>query len=183
MKFVDPIRSRGKIKEIRNYLNSKSKRDYFFFSVGISTGLRISDLRVLKVGEVRDRTHIQVVEKKTGKRKRIPLGLSVIKVIDNYTKEMSDDEYLFKSRQGSNKPLGRNQCGNIVKKAALAVGLKGIGNHSLRKTFGYHHYQENKDIAVLMNIFNHSSQSITMRYLGLDQDEIDKSLKSFDLLN
>ena len=182
MKLVDPIRDKSKIDEIRAILKKQSERNWFLFSLGISTGLRISDLRVLKVRDVFDRTHIHINEQKTGKKKRVPLNSSVMKIIEEYTKKMDEDEYLFKSRQG-NKPLERNQCGNIISNAGKKIGLDGLGTHSLRKTFGYHHYQQYKDIAILMTIFNHSSQAVTMRYLGIEQDEIDESLKGFNLLS
>lgn len=181
MKFVEPIREKNKISDIRAYLLKTNKRDWFLFSLGISTGLRISDLRVLKVADVLGRTHIILNEQKTGKRKQVPLNSETKKMIDSYTKKMGMDDYLFPSRQG-NKPIGRNQAGNIISKAGEVVGLKSLGTHSLRKTFGYHHYQQFKDIAILMTIFNHSSQAVTMRYLGIEQDEIDKSYNSFLLI-
>ena len=45
----------------------------------------------------------------------------------------------------------------------------------MRKTFGYHHYQKFKDIAMLQKIFNHSTPQVTLRYIGIDQDQIDYS--------
>jgi integrase len=181
MKFVSPIRDKSKIKEIRDLFKSKNERDWFLFSLGISTGLRISDLRTLKVIDVEDRTHILIKEQKTKKRKKIKLNESVREMVANYIEGMSEDEYLFKSRQG-NKPIGRNQCGNIISDAGKLVGIDSLGTHSMRKTFGYHHYQKHKNIAVLMSIFNHSSQKVTMKYLGIEQDEMDATLDDFDLL-
>jgi integrase len=181
MKFVSPIRDKSKIKEIRDWLEARSKRDWFLFSLGISTGLRISDLRVLKVSDVEDKTHITIKEQKTKKRKKILLNESVRKMISEYIKDMSENEYLFKSRQG-NKPLGRNQCGNIISEAGRQVGIENLGTHSMRKSFGYWHYKEFKNIAILMTIFNHSSQKVTMKYLGIEQDEMDATLDSFNLL-
>lgn len=56
-----------------------------------------------------------------------------------------------------------------------------IGTHTLRKTFGYHFYKEKKDIALLQSILNHSSPSVTLRYIGINQDIIDKNLNTFKL--
>lgn len=36
-----------------------------------------------------------------------------------------------------------------------------MGTHTLRKTFGYWHYKQYKDVAILQDIFNHSAPSIT----------------------
>ena len=51
----------------------------------------------------------------------------------------------------------------------------------MRKTFGYHHYKRYKDVAILQEIFNHSAPSITKRYIGIRQDEINDTLNDFRL--
>lgn len=68
------------------------------------------------------------------------------------------------------------QAWKILNTAAKEVGLDEIGRHTLRKTFGYHFYQKYKDVAVLQQIFNHSSPSVTMRYIGINQDIIDEAV-------
>jgi len=59
--------------------------------------------------------------------------------------------------------------------------IEEIGTHTLRKTFGYHFYKKTNDIALLMELFNHSSQSITLRYIGMNQDFMDEQLIDFNL--
>ena len=82
--------------------------------------------------------------------------------------------FLFPSRKGCNRPIGRCQAFRIVKEAAQAVGLeRHISCHSLRKTFGYYAWQQGIPPALLMNIYNHSSYQITKRYLGIEQDDKD----------
>lgn len=72
--------------------------------------------------------------------------------------------------------LDRAQAYRILNKAAQAVGVKErIGTHTLRKTFGYHHYKKYNDIVLLQKIFNHSSPSVTLRYIGIEQYTIDES--------
>ena len=62
------------------------------------------------------------------------------------------------------------------------VGLNiNVGTHTMRKTFGYHHYQKFKDVAILQKIFNHSSPQVTLRYIGIEQDQIDESYTNFVL--
>ena len=51
----------------------------------------------------------------------------------------------------------------------------------MRKTFGYQHYKRYKDIAILKEIFNHAAPSITKRYIGITQDEINETLNDFRL--
>ena len=71
----------------------------------------------------------------------------------------------------------------LLKNAAKKAGVKGnIGTHSLRKTFGYHHYKRFNDIGLLQKILNHSSSAITLCYIGITQEIIDMSYKNFNLL-
>ena len=56
-----------------------------------------------------------------------------------------------------------------------------IGMHTLRKTFGYWAYKQGIDIILLMKIFNHSSPSITLRYIGITQEDINNVYISLNL--
>ncbi|MDI6508921.1 tyrosine-type recombinase/integrase, partial [Bacillus wiedmannii] len=77
------------------------------------------------------------------------------------------------------KPITKVQAYRILNNCADMVGLENIGTHSMRKTFGYHYYKKTKDVAYLMTIFNHASQEVTKRYIGITQDEIDASMQGF----
>ena len=46
-----------------------------------------------------------------------------------------------------------------------------IGTHTLRKTFGYHAYQNGSSLELLMDIFNHSSKAQTLRYIGITEEQ------------
>ncbi|WP_214873267.1 tyrosine-type recombinase/integrase, partial [Exiguobacterium sp. s140] len=77
------------------------------------------------------------------------------------------------------EPISRVQAYRIMKEAGEALGMENVGTHSLRKSFGYHFYQKNKDIAMLQDIFNHSSERVTKIYIGIAQDEIDRAMDDF----
>ena len=76
--------------------------------------------------------------------------------------------------------ISRIQVYKILKEAGEHIGLKNIGTHSMRKTFGYHFYKQNRNITILQQIFNHSTQEITLRYIGYTQEELDQSILTFD---
>ncbi len=76
---------------------------------------------------------------------------------------------------------GRVQVYKILNKVAAKYGLTNIGTHTLRKTFGYWHYQQFKDVALLQKIFGHSDPGVTLRYIGIIQDTMDTTLKSFKI--
>ena len=186
MNFVQPIRDKNKIEEMKGELRKNGTRDFMLFYVGINSGLRISDLLKLNYDDIRNKdgsmkSHISIIEKKTNKPKMFPITNGLYSELEKYTTNMRSGEYLCKSQKGVNKPISASQAYRIIVAAGAKVGLAGLGTHTLRKTFGYHHYQQFHDIAILQQIFNHSSPSITMRYLGLNQDEIDKSYYNFSL--
>ncbi|MFN1751427.1 site-specific integrase, partial [Staphylococcus aureus] len=64
----------------------------------------------------------------------------------------------------------------ILNHSAKSIGLSEIGTHSMRKTFGYHYYKKTKDVALLMDLFNHSSQVVKLRYVGISQEVINSSI-------
>jgi site-specific recombinase XerD len=180
MEFVQPIRDRKKIEAMKKILKADNLRDYCLFVLGINSGLRISDLLKLKVGDVMEngkvKERIVVREKKTGKTKDFPLGDSAKKAISEYMKsrgEYPQDEALFPSRKGGT-PLTRQHAYRIINDAARAVGItEQIGTHTLRKTFGYHAYQSGVDITRIQKLLNHSAPSVTLAYIGITQEELD----------
>ena len=182
MKYVQPIRDKNKIEEIKSYLKQNGSRDLLLFTMGINTGLRISDLLKLKVIDVRNKSHVEIKEQKTGKIKRFPLLGNLQSMLDEYTKGKLDNEFLFRSREGANRSITRGMAYLIINEACQKAEITdSIGTHTLRKTFGYHHYQQFHDVAILQYLLNHSSPSITLRYIGITQDNVENTLQQFEL--
>lgn len=180
MNIVEPIRQKRDLKRIERVLKKQNLRDLLLFTVGTNCGLRISDILNLNVSDVRDKEYICITEKKTGKYKRFPINSKLKPMFAKFTQGRKANEPLFLSV--FHNRMERTQCYRIVNEACRKAGLEyNIGTHTLRKTFGYHHYQKFKDIAILQKIFNHSSPQITMRYIGIDQDMIDYSYNNFIL--
>lgn len=182
MKYVQPIRDKNKIEEIKSYLKESGTRDLLLFTMGINIGLRISDLLKLKIDDVKGKSHVEINEQKTGKIKRFPLLGNLQSMIEEYIRGKADGDYLFKSRNGANKPISRVMAYMIINQACKKAHITdNVGTHTLRKTFGYHHYQTFHDVAILQYLLNHSSPSITLRYIGITQDNVEDTLKQFEL--
>lgn len=184
--LVEPIRDREQLKAVEEYLASKSRRNQLIFAFGINTGLRVSDILGLNIEDVKNKTYVVIKEKKTGKYKRFPLNNKLKTLIREYLKEremnysIGEDEPLFIGKKHCR--LNRSQVYRFLNAACGEIGLDiNVGTHTMRKTFGYHHYKQNNDVALLQKILNHSSPSITMRYIGIDQEEIDISYNNFEL--
>lgn len=88
---------------------------------------------------------------------------------------------MFETKFGNR--LARVAAYYIIRTACEEAGLEDkFGTHTMRKTFGYHHYKKFKDVAMSQKIFNHSSPEITLRYIGIEQDEIDEIYANFVIL-
>lgn len=187
MEFVQPIRDLKQIETIKKLLKLRNMRDYCLFVLGINSGLRISDLLKLRISDISERgkikDRIRLREKKTNKFKDFPLSNSTKAALKEYlkTRKYNEDEPLFISRKNKGFLL-RQQAYKIINDVAKSVGIKEkIGTHTLRKTFGYHAYNNGYDIALIQKLFNHSSPSVTLRYIGITQDEMDNVYLSLEL--
>ena len=75
--LVEPIKDKEQVKAVEEYLKSYSNRNQLIFIFGINTGLRVSDILALDIADVKNRTYVEIREKKTGKYKRfIPILLT-----------------------------------------------------------------------------------------------------------
>ena len=180
MNIVEPIRSIKDLRKIEKFLAKQSLRDLLIFTIGTNCGLRISDILNLNVNDVKGKNYITIIEKKTGKYKRFPINNKLQPMIKEFTDKRKGDEPLFLTRFQNR--MDRSQCYRIINYACKTLGIEyNVGTHTLRKTFGYHHYQKFKDVVILQKIFNHSAPQITLHYIGIDQDIIDKSYHDFVL--
>ena len=181
MEYVEPIRDREKIEAVKRILKQNGSRDFLMFIMGINSGLRISDILKLKVGDVFNLDFIEIVEQKTGKRKRFPITQAYKEDLAEFIFDKRPEEWLFESKR-KDRPITRVQAYRFIHSACRKAGIMtASGTHTLRKTFGYHFYKEKKDVALLQCVFNHSSPSITLRYIGINQDIIDENLRNFRL--
>lgn len=194
MSTTQPIRSPQKLREFRQYYQTErpQTRNYALCVLGLNTALRITDMLHLTWGDIYDFSedrflrHISITEQKTGKCNIVALNPSAREALASYKASLREPPgphiFLFPSRKGQNRPIGRCQAFRIVKEAADAVGLdQHVSCHSLRKTFGYYAWQQGTPPALLMNIYNHSSYQITKRYLGIEQDDKDNVFMKISL--
>jgi len=182
MNTVQPIRDKQKIEEFLNELKQWNEKYFVLAYAGFYSGLRISDLLLLRVLDVKDRTHFYVKESKTGNTRRIKINAHLKDVLNSYIKGKDDDEYLFRQKH-QNEPMSRQYAHRILSEAAERVGIEDkISTHSLRKSFGYHMYQQTKDVVLLQEIFGHSAPSVTLRYIGYSDDMIDIAMDNFKII-
>lgn len=195
MSTTQPIRSKEALDKLKHYydVQKPNLRNSALIILGLNTALRISDILRLTWSDICDdngeiREHLEVQEKKTGKRNLIALNRACCTILRNYQnyvfkkRKQEPAQFLFLSQKGKNTPISRSQAYRIIKTAANDCGLyEHVSCHSLRKTFGYHAWQQGCPPALLMSIYNHSSYQITKRYLCIEQDEKDEIYKTISL--
>ena len=163
-----------------------------------NTARRISDTLALRWADLINpagnfRTEIEIAEKKTGKVGTPKINKEVRKAVERYISETGCDP----SRDGYSHPVFEQLSGNYkgkvitpaghrkaLKKAAEAVGIEyNVGTHSARKTFGAMsrslHPNDHDSMEILSTTYNHSSERITKRYIGLTKERVNQYYDDF----
>ena len=191
MGTTQPIRKQSELELLKEYfINRNEIRNYALLVLGLNIPLRISDLLSIHWNDVYDEknrrffSHLQIIEKKTGKRNYLVLNsstLQALQLLQNSLENTLPEHYIFTANNSRNKPLTRVSAYLIIHNAAESIGLQNIGCHSLRKTFGYHAWKNGVHLALIMSIYNHSSIAITKRYLGIEQEDKDNVFLTMNL--
>lgn len=200
---TDPLKSLADIQLVKDYFlsqaqrypsNHTSIRNYALFVVGINCARRIGDMLTFKVEDFIDengqfKKYYRLKEGKTGKPVRLRITDSMCDAVSLYLGTLAVynlSDFLFQSREGDNQPLTTRAVSKIMKDMSRAVGLEARGInfncHSMRKTWAYHAYIHDKtQLASIQKVLNHSSQAITLHYIGIDQEEMDVLCESISL--
>jgi integrase len=189
MKKTYAIKDTGLIRKLWNTLaqtDTPDHRNTTLAAMMLFSGLRVSDVVKLKVSDVvgkdgRIKKRVTITEQKTHKKKEFKITKQLRKILKIYITHLksADEIFLFPSAKAKKGHLTRQSVYNIINRAGASLGME-ISCHSLRKTFGYTLWENGIKLETIQKIFNHSSVKITMRYIGLDDDEIDKAYDLFD---
>lgn len=176
-------------------LISKLERDqeYKFcllISIGVFTGLRISDLLTLKYSDLFDKEILILQEKKTEKHRSIKINADLQEIVKRIVKSMDVEDLnqlIFINRYGT-KAINRSYANLKLKELFKKYNVKVDGNissHTFRKTLGRRVMEKNdysnQYLILLSELFNHSSPTITRRYLGIRDKEIHDIYDSISL--
>lgn len=179
--FVEPIRKLSDIAAIKEMLKDKP-RDLLLFTLGINNGLRCGDLLKL---QVKDIAHLKIGENtrikegKTQKQNYLMMNAASHEAMHRYLTLLNpqDNDYIFASKK-TGTPITIQRVNALIKEWCREIGLKGnFGAHTLRKTWGYHmRMTYGKGFELIAMRFKHSNPTVTMRYLGIESEEVDQML-------
>lgn len=183
MKEVEAVKSAAKIDRVEHLLAERGQVYADVWRIGLNMALRISDLLTIKFTDVAG-DYLTLVEGKTGKRRTIKINTAARAAIERRRAANPHHAWLFQSdanrAKALNKPISRESVARAFKLVGegKSVGVR-LGTHSMRKTRGWMMYSEGVSIERIAQMLNHSSPAVTMRYIGLDQHDLDAGYDEF----
>jgi integrase len=163
------------------------------FALGFYTGLRISDILRLKWGQITSGPEVVVVEKKTGKARRIQLNPDLQTIIKEARKAAGErgalpapEEFVFTSKRGPSigSPLTVVGANIRIRETLEEYGIQtqNASSHCLRKTFARRVYEANgrteDGLILLSQILNHTGPAMTRKYIGLTREVVAEAYMS-----
>jgi integrase len=151
------------------------------FSIGEFPGLRISDLLKLRFNQFENSEILTIQEQKTNKTRRIKINADLKEIVERLKGRMvvvDTNQFIFVNRYGT-KPIDQSYVNVKLKEILKRYDIVLEGNassHLFRKTLGNRvlrlNNYSNESVILLMELFGHSSPSITKKYLGIREREI-----------
>jgi integrase len=176
-----PIRNKQQVRQLAEYYLQRGQiRNYTLVVISVYSALRISDLLRLRWCDVYDfekrtvRKSVTIIEKKTRKAKTFALNKDVIRALTLLAMSGVSENAPLIENPRTRRAISRIQAYRLIRAAAESLQFQNrVSCHSLRKTFGYHAWKSGVSPAIIMEIYNHSSLTVTRRYLGVTQDDKD----------
>ena len=165
-----PIKDKNLLEQIKDkYKEIGEYRGLLLFLLGINTGIKLLRLLELRVGDVKNKDILTIIEPSSGEILSYILTDEIKSIVPLVVGDRKKSEYLFISKW--DKPLDRTtvhgQFKNICKELKVDNSYSAA---SWRKTFAYHYYKLTGDIAKIMLLFHHNSVEQTYKFIDEDQN-------------
>lgn len=186
--LVLPIKDSNILHEVQDTLLNNfryGRRNYTIFQVGKATLLRVSDVLALRRNEIFNddgtiKKNAYIRDKKTDKPNTLylkPVNQDLIDYLQWLNENKIQSDWLFPSIKHPDRHITEKQYYKVMAKTGDLLGINYLGTHTMRKTGAYRVYtQTNYNIGLVMSLLNHSSEAMTLKYLGLDQVSREKML-------
>ena len=173
------------MKKIQDYfIENKRWNYYLLFTLNVNTGRRVSDLLktkwsdfFYKNGNMKKRWVIEA-EQKTGKSKELFINKAVQEAFRIFLENETTIDFFYDYEEPIFKQLHGSYRGKVLsdegyRKALIKAGEcldYEVRSHSMRRGMGKMmmelHPNDNKAKSVLMELYNHSSEKMTNKYIG-----------------
>ena len=159
------------------HYNKQKYRDLAIITLLLGTGVRVSELVGLNIGDVDFKNNGIRILRKGGNEMIVYFGQEVEKALTDYlelsrngiTPVAGHEEALFLS--GQRKRISVDAVEKMVKKYASAVSVKTITPHKLRSTYGTALYRETGDIYLVASVLGRNDVNTTRKHYAAQEDE------------
>jgi len=186
MNTVEAVKTKEHITTIETLLRKKNPMYADIWKFGLNVGLRIQDMLAIQFDQLDlERRSYILREGKTGKGRTITLNPTAMEIVHRRRQENPTDRYLFQShspklKRGVVQPISRVSVSRAFKEVGDSLRLN-INTHSMRKSRGYAMHSEGVPIERISKILNHSHPAVTMRYIGIEAEDVARSYDEFEL--
>ncbi len=168
------------IEEVDNLLNCLTEdtplelRNKTMIELAYSSGLRVSELINLKIGNLHLQSGFIEIYGKGNKERIVPVGGEAIDLINKYLETArllyinnKSKDYVFLTRNGTN--MTRQMFFDIIKEKAKLAGItKDVSPHKLRHSFASHLLERGIDLRLIQELLGHESISTTEIYTHIN---------------
>jgi len=161
-------------------------RNRAMLEVLYSSGLRVSELTNLTLGNIFLDVGFLKITGKGDKERLVPIGKDASKYLTIYIEQIrinisikrGSENFIFLNKRGSQ--LSRVTIFNIIKELAKIIGLKkNISPHTFRHSFATHLIEGGADLRAVQEMLGHESITTTEIYTHLDRDYLKQVIKEF----
>ena len=173
------------ISEVKSFLEGSSSckltdltemRDSVMFELLYSSGLRVSELVLLKTEDINFEAGFLRVLGKGSKERIVPVHMKTIEKLKKYISQHRPgilkkkwSPYLFVTNRG--KPMTRQRLWQTIKKFGRKLGIE-ISPHTMRHSFATHLLEGGADLRSLQKILGHSDISTTQIYTKVTTERL-----------
>ncbi|NIM91883.1 MAG: site-specific tyrosine recombinase XerD [Candidatus Aminicenantes bacterium] len=172
-----------RMKEVERLLSQPDEgavrglRDKAMLELLYATGLRVSELVMLKTKDINLRDGFLICRGKGGKERIVPLGNSAVKALQEYLKNARpkllkrSHDYLFLTYRGD--AFTRQGFWKLLKTYAQKANLSSkISPHILRHTFATHLLERGADLRSVQLMLGHSQITSTQIYTHVSRERL-----------
>jgi len=160
-------------------------RDKALLEFAYASGVRVSELAMLKLRDVDLQEGVATVFGKGAKERMVPIGRSAQRALDIYVRETRPNlarsegqGVVFLNAQG--RPLTRMGIWKILRKHVKRAGVKKrVTPHTLRHCFATHLLEGGADLAAVQEMLGHADISTTQIYTHVDREYLRDVHKQF----
>ena len=167
-KKLPEVLSKEECKEL--FKAPRSLKHRFLLAFAYSAGLRMNELRHIKISDIdTDRMQVRVRQGKGRKDRYVILSRYIKSRLSHYLKEVKPQVYLFEG-QTPGDVMGERSIQYIIKEALLKTDIrKPVSMHTLRHSFATHLLEDGVNIYTIQHLLGHSNLRTTMVYLHIAQ--------------